>query len=56
MATKTFYWYCPQCGKKETYAETETLSAARIELEKHEAEKHKKKLIGTFGCSWTKKS
>lgn len=49
--TKIFYWYCPSCGKKETYAEAVSLNEAKIELEKHEVEKHKGKQVGTFGLA-----
>ena len=52
MKETIHYWYCPICGKDKTYAEAKTLKDARIELEKHEAEKHKKKQIGTFGTQW----
>jgi hypothetical protein len=47
-----FYWFCDKCGKEKTYEETASIKEARIELEKHEAEKHKKKQIGTFGIQY----
>jgi hypothetical protein len=45
-----YYWYCPICGKEETYKDGfDDLHDAKIELEKHEADKHKKKQIGCYG-------
>jgi hypothetical protein len=45
-----YYWYCHICDKEETYQEGfSNLKEARIELDKHEAEKHKKKQVGCYG-------
>ena len=50
-----YYWYCPICGKDKTYVEgLKSIHEAKIELEKHETELHKKKLIGNFGVYWKK--
>ena len=48
-----FYAYCPVCNSSEKYpdfiARGESLSHVRQQLEAHEKECHKKKLVGTFG-------
>lgn len=43
-----YYWYCPACKDFEKKIAS-SLPGARIELEKHEQEKHKGKQVGTFG-------
>ncbi len=41
---KTFYWKC--CNKEH---ESKSLDSAMYDLEIHEKEKHKSKMVGSFG-------
>lgn len=53
---KIYYWYCPICGKDKTYVEGfKSVKEAVIELEKHEADVHKKKQVGNFGVYYLDK-
>lgn len=43
------YQYYAKCSACDYYEEVNSLQEARDKVEQHEAEKHKKKLVGIFG-------